>query len=97
MAVADPSQVRMQYVFGLQAAAKLVQQLNNTLNNLEALYLGNGLTGTFTDADLAANSNTKHLLGTDIGTFTSNLNTITNAMTTTIIQNMAKAVGSPLP
>ena len=95
---ADLSVVRMNYVVGtpagLQAIAKLVLQLNEAMTAASNLYNGAGLSGTFVDAELAANAATKHLLAADIGTYTANLNTISAALTAPILQNMAKAVGT---
>lgn len=93
---ADLSFTRSNYVVGLQAVAKLTLQLNEAMTNLSNLYNGAGLSGTFVDAELAAAAGTKHLLGVDIGTYTANLTTVQTAMSTPILQNLAKAVGSPV-
>ncbi len=92
---ADLSQVRQQYVYGMQAVAKQMLALNLALVNLSNLYTGAGLSGTFVDAELAANTNTKQMLGADVGTYTANLNTIQTALTTGILNNMGKCVGTP--
>ena len=92
---ADTSQERKNYVLGMQAVARLVLQLNAAMTTLNNLYQGGGLSGTFLDTDLAALPGTKHMVAADVGTFTANLNTIQAAMTTAIIQNMAKCVGQP--
>lgn len=92
---ADPSQVRYQYVVGLQAVAKQLQQLNAAMISLSNLYNGGGLSGTFVDAELAGNTNTKHMVAADVGTFTANLNTVQTAMSAAIVQNMSKCVGMP--
>jgi hypothetical protein len=92
---ADLSQVRFQYVSGMQAVEKLLIQLNAAMTGLSALYNGAGLSGTFVDAELAGNTNTKHMVAADIGTFTANLNTVQAAMSTAIIQNAEKCVGLP--
>ena len=94
---ADLSQVRQQYVYGLQAVAAELLKVAVDLANLNTLYLGGGLSGTFVDAELAANTNTKHMLGADIGTFTANLNTVSTAISAAIQQNMAKCVGVKPP
>jgi hypothetical protein len=91
---ADLSIVRMTYVTNLQAVAKLVGQLNSKLDELNTLYLGAGLSGTFVDAELLANNATKHITAADVGTYTANLNTINAALTDPILQDMAKAVGN---
>jgi hypothetical protein len=91
---ADASTERMNYVTGLQAVAKQVLLLNAQLSHLNNMYLGGGLSGTFVDAELAVSAGTKHMVAADIGTFTANLNSITTALTSGIIQNMAKAVGN---
>jgi hypothetical protein len=93
---ADASMERLNYVLGLQAVARLVIQLNQSLAALNSLYVGGGLSGTFTDAEMAANPVTKHMVALDVGTFTANLNTVQAALTPAIIQNMAKAVGTPV-
>ena len=91
---ADLSQVRMQYVFGLQAVAKQIVQLNGALTNLSSLYNGAGLSGTFVDGELAGNSNTKQMVSGDVGTYTANLNTVQTAISSAIVNNMMKCVGT---
>lgn len=93
---ADTSYERQQYIFALQSAAKATQALNNQYTNLLNLYNGGGLSGTFLDADLAANNTTKQMLAADVATFTSNIQTIQTAMSSAIIQNMAKCVGASI-
>lgn len=88
-------QTRAAYVTGLQNVAKLLLQLNDQMNNIASLYGGAGLSGTFIDAELAANTSTNQMLGADIGTFTANVATVQAAMSTPILQNMAKCLGSP--
>ena len=93
---ADASVVRQNYTIGLQNVSKLMLQLNTAMNSLSALYNGDGLSGTFVDAELATSAGTKHLLAADVGTFTANLITVQAAMSTPILQNMAKCVGNPV-
>ena len=57
----DAASVRSNYLTGLQDAAKLVMQLNAALDNLDLMYQGNGLSGTFVAAELEATSVHKHL------------------------------------
>ena len=90
------TQEKMQYIFALQAAAKAVLTLNMTLTNLNNAYLGGGLSGQFLDSDCAGNTNTQHMVAADIGTFTTNMNTISTALSSGVVQNMAKCVGIPL-
>lgn len=92
----DASTERAAYVTGLQNVAKLILQLNAQMNGLNTLYQGGGLSGTFVDAEVQNNNATKHLTGADIGTFTANLNTVQAALTVPILNNMAKAVGTPV-
>ena len=93
---ADLSAVRANYVSGLQNVATLMIRLNRAMAELSALYNGGGLSGTFTDEELAAITSTKQLLAADIGTYTTNLGTVQTAMSSAILQNMAKCVGSPV-
>lgn len=90
---ANLAPVRANYVGGLQNVAKLMLQLNNAMNELSNLYNGAGLSGTFTDQELAANTSTCQMLGADVGTFTANLTTVQTAMSSAILQNMAKCSG----
>jgi hypothetical protein len=92
----DASTVRQNYVIGLQAAAKLAIQFNNVMRNLSNLYNGASLSGTFADNELSSSAGTKHLSADDVGTLTFNLSTIQTAMSDPIMQNLAKAVGSPV-
>lgn len=88
-------QTRAAYVTGLQNVAKLMLQLNDAMNNIGSLYSGAGLSGQFVDAELAANTSTCQMVAADVGTFTSNLGTVQTAMSSAILQNMAKCLGSP--
>jgi hypothetical protein len=89
-------EVRKKYVAGLQNAAQKVLELNRLLDELDTLYVGAGLSGTFQDAELEADVTTKHLAQGDIGTYTANLDTVNTAMSTAILRNLAKAVGKPI-
>jgi len=91
---ADLAFVRQQYTSKMQDACRLVSQLGLTLTDLGNLYAGAGLSGTFSDAELSLNNVTKHLVAADIGTYTANLETVHTAMSSAILQNMAKAVGT---
>lgn len=90
----DASTVRQTYTIALQDAANDVLNLVSKLNELNTFYLGAGLSGTFTDGEVQAYNATKHLTAVDIGTYTTNLGTITTAITTAIQQNMAKCKGA---
>jgi hypothetical protein len=90
---ADASAVRMNYVLAMQAVQRQALALNRAMADLNNLYLGAGLSGTFLDAELAGNAGTKHLVAADVGTLTANLNTVQAAFTTAIVQGMAKGVG----
>lgn len=88
-------QTRAAYVTGLQNVAKLLLQLNDQMNNIGSLYAGAGLSGSFVDAELAANTSTNQMVAGDIGTFTANVTTVQTAMSSAILQNMAKCLGTP--
>ncbi len=90
---ADNTVVRKLFVTRLQAAAKAVTLLSAQIDILDSLYQGDSLSGTFVDAELAAYDSTKHLIATDIATFKGNLTTIRTAITTNILQGMAKCLG----
>lgn len=93
---ADLSVVRMNYVLQMQAVEKQLLLLNAQLTALSSLYNGAGLSGTFLDAELAANNATKHMTSADVGTYTSNLQTVQAALTSGIVQNAEKCVGTPV-
>jgi len=87
---------RAAYVSGLQNVAKLMLQLNTAMNSLSTLYNGAGLSGTFADNELAANTSTEQMVAADVGTFTANLTTVQTAMSSAILQNMAKCCGQSI-
>jgi hypothetical protein len=88
----DASVVRQNYVLALQAVSRQGLLFNKALADLNNLYLGAGLSGTFVDAELAATPPTKHLAAADVGTYTANLNTVAAALTP-VVQNLSKCVG----
>jgi hypothetical protein len=90
---ADSSAVRMNYVLAMQAVSRQGLAFNRAMSDLNNLYLGAGLSGTFVDTELAGNAGTKHLTALDVGTVTANLNTLAAAFTAALTQNLAKAVG----
>lgn len=94
--MADLSKVRSIYVAAMQSACDDVIALCAKLDQLNNLYTGAGLSGTFLDAELAADVTQKHMLAVDVGTFTANLQTVRAAVTGPILGNMAKATGKPV-
>lgn len=94
--MADASKVRSAYVSGLQSIAQTIIDACSKMDELSALYLGAGLSGTFQDAELLADQTAQHMTAADVGTYTTNLNTIRSAITDPILQNLAKAVGRPV-
>lgn len=90
---ADNGFVRQNFVIALQAVAKLALQLDAAITQLDLVYQGAALVGTFTDAELANNNITKHLIGTDMATMKGQLVTLQGAYTANIRQSLAKCAG----
>lgn len=91
------TKVRAEYVAGLQDVAADLIKASRKMDKLDDLYVGAGLSGTFSDAEMDDDPGTQHMVAADVGTYTANLNTVRAAVTTAIIRNMAKAVGKPVP
>lgn len=91
---ANNQQVRFNYVAKLQNVCSLALQLNRAMTDLNNLYLGAGLSGTFVDAELAAVQSMEQLVGVDIGTITTDVGTVQASMTAGILQVFAKCVGT---
>lgn len=87
----DQSEVRANYMRQLQVMATEVQKMASNLDNLNNLYTGSGLSGTFVDADMI--NQFKHMAPADVGTYTANLEAVRTAITTAILENMANCAG----